>query len=89
MGNIYNMVQKFGPGALASQTSYKAGVQLGLAQNQWQIDVANWWNTTLAFHQALIVNSVAGNDLTDPVLQHVLSPPTNDEQRYVCQNQVR
>ncbi|KAK7949284.1 uncharacterized protein PG986_010170 [Apiospora aurea] len=72
---IYDIVQTFGARALASQTSLSAGVQLSLSERQWQVDVTNWWNMSLAFHQAAFVDTASGYIHADANLQHLVSPP--------------
>lgn len=86
---VDEFLASWGAKALASQTMLKSGVQLSLSENQWQVDVAKWWNTTLAFHQAIFVNTALGNASTDASLQPKLVPPANDHERLLCQTQVR
>jgi len=82
------MLRSFGAKALASQTMLMAGIQLGLSENQWQLDVANWWNTSLAFHQANFVYTALGNSPTPTNLQYLISQPVTDEERHLCESQV-
>lgn len=84
---IGDVVGEFGANALASQTLMEVGVQLAVAENQWQLDVTKWWNTMLAFQQALLVTTALGN--TDANLQPYISPPLNDQERHLCRSQVR
>lgn len=86
---IYDVLQSFGAKALASQTLLRSGFQTALSENQWQLDVTNWWNTTLAFHQAIFVHTALGNRSVDGNMQRLVTPPSNDEYRHLCRSQVR
>lgn len=56
--------------------------------NQWQQEVENWHNITLALFQGLIVDAATGSENPE-MLQYFWTPPNNTEERYLCQNQVR
>lgn len=86
---IYDIVQTLGAKALASQSLLSAGIQLGLSKNQWQIDVINWWNMSLALSQAAFVNTALGYRQSNPDLQAIVDPPVSDADRHLCQSQVR
>jgi hypothetical protein len=51
-GNGAVFVQVLGMSSLASQTSFAQGIQFALANNQWQLDVLNWWDIASASFQA-------------------------------------
>ncbi|KAK8040074.1 hypothetical protein PG993_008485 [Apiospora rasikravindrae] len=85
---LFDILQTFGAKALASQTLLTAGVQLGLADDQWQLDVINWWNTALAFHQSIFVETALGLTYRDANFQNLVSPPANDLERQLCQSQL-
>ncbi|KAI3331612.1 hypothetical protein HD806DRAFT_518599 [Xylariaceae sp. AK1471] len=85
---LYNVVGSFGPRALASQSRFFDGVQFPLPNNQWQIDVLNWWNIVLAALQAswsVVVDTAQGT--TDPEFLQSRSPPLNNEEQKMCNSQ--
>ncbi|KAK8005991.1 hypothetical protein PG991_012288 [Apiospora marii] len=80
---IARNLQTFGAKALSSQTWLSTGIQMDLSKNQWQIDVANWWNTTLAYDQAEFVDTALGR-----TYEHAdITPPANDQERRLCRCQ--
>ncbi|KAK8093473.1 hypothetical protein PG997_000158 [Apiospora hydei] len=85
--SIYDLLLTFGAKALESQSLLSAGVQLGVSKNQWQLDVANWWNITLAIQQAAFVSTAMGYPEVDTSLKSMIYSPKNDEERHLCQNQ--
>ncbi|KAK7920029.1 hypothetical protein PG985_008051 [Apiospora marii] len=84
---IYNMLMTFAAKALASQTLLASGVQLSISKQQWHLDVTNWWNTTLALHQAAFVDTALGYSRADANLQSSIVMPGNDQERHLCQSQ--
>ncbi|KAI8623054.1 hypothetical protein F5Y19DRAFT_405056 [Xylariaceae sp. FL1651] len=55
-----DVISKLGSKALASQSLLSQGTQLPLPRNQWQLDVMNWFNVTLASLQTSFVNAALG-----------------------------
>ncbi|KAK6851590.1 hypothetical protein PG995_011715 [Apiospora arundinis] len=85
---IFDIVQKFGPKALESHKSLANGVHSHVAKNQWQLDVMNWWNTSLAVTQAVYVNTALGYTYYPETLESgILTQPANDQERHFCQSQ--
>lgn len=84
---IYNIIASLGTKSLASQSSLFSGVQMELGENQWQLDVTNWWNTMLAAYQSAFVETALGE--ADPELQSVLLVPSNKYEQQACRSQVR
>ncbi|KAK8135053.1 hypothetical protein PG984_007065 [Apiospora sp. TS-2023a] len=84
---IFNMLLTFGAKALESQKQLASGVQLGMAENQWHLDVTNLWNMTLALHQAAFVDTALGYSHEDVKLQSFVSKPANDQERHLCRSQ--
>ncbi|KAF7519887.1 hypothetical protein G7054_g12945 [Neopestalotiopsis clavispora] len=60
--SIYYLIQHLGAKSLASQSQLFSGAQYALPSNQWQIDVANWFDTLLALQQASYISTVIGPD---------------------------
>ena len=61
--NTYNVVQSLGVGALWANNIVFGSLSPGLPDNQWQIEVLGWFQTSLAKLQAYVVDfaSNAGN----------------------------
>lgn len=79
---------QLGPSSLASMRSLFAGVMGPLPDDQWQIDVMQWWATYLAGIQSAVVSIASGP--IDPSLEHLRIRPYNQWiQESICNNQVR
>jgi hypothetical protein len=50
--SLSNTLNSLGLKGLASQSRFSGGIQYALPENQWQLDVLNWWNIHLASLQA-------------------------------------
>ncbi|KAI1735695.1 hypothetical protein F4680DRAFT_469873 [Xylaria scruposa] len=83
--HVAGVLGQLGPRALLSQQSLLVGFQGPLASNQWQLDVAHWWDISMAVAQALYLDSSYG--LGDPVLEKSRQNYTTPEFNNVCQNQ--
>lgn len=83
---LHPILSHLGPKSLISQTRSQMGLQLPLPSNQWQLDVAHWWNSMLAVLQAAYVDNVQGNYGTE--YDEFRSPPLNKEEKKWCRNQV-
>ncbi|KAK8117983.1 uncharacterized protein PG998_006264 [Apiospora kogelbergensis] len=75
------------PRSLSSQSSLIQGIQLPLSEDQWKLDVSNWWNITLAYMQAAFVDTALGFRNADAHLKEWSLPPANDAERHLCQSQ--
>lgn len=73
--------------SLASRYSLRQNIQIGLPDNQWQLDVENWHNIVLAGIQGGVVDSASGPNEPD-ILRYFWRRPDSDEARYLCKNQV-
>jgi hypothetical protein len=80
------LVNVMGATSLASQHSFRSGVQGPLPDNQWQSDMTYIWNTSLASIQARFAASAIGTNT--PELNKYRLPPSNPYQKYLCANQV-
>ncbi|KAI0154922.1 hypothetical protein GGR57DRAFT_502110 [Xylariaceae sp. FL1272] len=92
------LIEHFGSRALASQSRLHSGIQWALPDNQWQLDVIQWWYTILATVQAAcklanaralaclpLVDTVQGTN--DPEFEKYLSPPLNKQEQKLCDSQ--
>ncbi|ETS78241.1 hypothetical protein PFICI_10303 [Pestalotiopsis fici W106-1] len=78
-------VKELKSAALASRSSSFSGVQYGLPNNQWHLDVQGWWNTILAKTQGNMINAAIGH--IDPILRNSSYVPTNQYEKNLCYNQ--
>ncbi|KAI0543935.1 hypothetical protein F4679DRAFT_76121 [Xylaria curta] len=83
--HVAGVLGQLGPRALLSQQNLLVGFQGPLASNQWQLDVAHWWDISMAVAQALYLDSSYG--LGDPALEKSRQNYTTPEFDNVCQNQ--
>jgi hypothetical protein len=83
----YTIIATLGPQALASTQSLQGGFQAEIPENQWQLDILNVWATYLASVQASFVETATGP--TNSQLDPFLWPPGNDDQKALCNKQVR
>lgn len=75
-----------GPSSLASTRSIYSGVMGSLPNNQWQVDVMQWWATYLAGIQAGVISAASG--FMDSSLEHIRVKPYNTWiKNHVCHNQ--
>jgi hypothetical protein len=75
-----------GSQALTARDSLSCGMQGSLPDNQWQLEVQHWHETSLASLQAFFINTATGpND--QQVLQW-FQGPNNTEEYTLCKNQV-
>ncbi|KAI1360715.1 hypothetical protein F5Y08DRAFT_348529 [Xylaria arbuscula] len=72
-----SLLGHLGAKSLASQSRLYSGVQWALPNNQWQLDVIQWWNTILASVQASC----------DPEFREYISPPLNEDEQKLCNSQ--
>lgn len=81
-------VNVLGPNSLASQPSLTRSTStLGtIPDNQWQLDVQNWWAIYMASMQAGMVNTAYGSQ--DPALKPYEVRPFNSHVKKLCNNQV-
>ncbi|KAI9642009.1 hypothetical protein NHQ30_009880 [Ciborinia camelliae] len=87
LSSLWVMLGYLGAKSLDSQSLLYDGIQYSLPQNQWQIDVTNWWNTTLAAVQGSYVDTAMGT--TDPAEKSSRQKPENSEEIKICNSQVR
>jgi hypothetical protein len=78
------VVELLGPKALTSTDTLFSGAQYTLPDNQWQLDVVNWFTIMLAALQLAFVDIVR---LTDPSLASSRSGPANSIERNLCNSQ--
>ncbi|KAI0859895.1 hypothetical protein F4860DRAFT_515391 [Xylaria cubensis] len=74
-----------GTHSLASQRTLQGGLQGPISDEQWKLDVGNWWNISLSMLQASFVDTANGP--TDPNIARLYRNATNPGQKSLCQNQ--
>ncbi|KAI0549781.1 hypothetical protein F4679DRAFT_545541 [Xylaria curta] len=82
---LIQAVQSLGSHSLASERSLTFGVQGSLPDDQWKLDVDNWWNITLSLLQASFVDTANGP--VEPAVARIKVNATNAGQKSLCQNQ--
>lgn len=87
LSSLWIMLAYLGAKSLDSQSLLYDGVQYSLPLNQWQRDVTNWWNTTLAAVQGSYIDTALGT--TDPMEKNSRHGPENPEEVKMCNSQVR
>jgi hypothetical protein len=85
---VSDVVTVGGPLALLAHYTLDslAGVQVHLPDDQWQLEVSDWFNTILALVQRWTVDVVVG--YTDPALKDFIVRPSSEDQRRGCRSQV-
>lgn len=81
------MLQNLGPKALQSHESLFGGFMGPLPNNQWQLDVTNWWAIRLAGIQAAFVYTAYGT--RNAALDIYRIRPFNSYMQDMCDNQVK
>ncbi|KAI0201419.1 hypothetical protein F4808DRAFT_469726 [Astrocystis sublimbata] len=83
--SIIDLIGQLGSSSLQSQTYLANSIQYVLAKDQWQLDVAHWWNISMAARQAAFIGHAYG-----PTDQATLSQRINytmPELRELCESQ--
>ncbi|KAI0429645.1 hypothetical protein F5Y09DRAFT_356792 [Xylaria sp. FL1042] len=83
--SIYSIVKYLGPASLRSQKYLLGGYQYYLEADQWQHDVAHWWDISMAAHQASFLSYAYGP--TDPALLAERTNFTTPELKKLCNSQ--
>lgn len=81
------IVNTLGPDSLLSPKYLLGGLMGSLPDDQWQLDVQNWWAIFLASLQAEVVETARGS--ADSALDPYKELPYNSHIRSMCNNQVR
>ncbi|KAH8883188.1 hypothetical protein GQ53DRAFT_847088 [Thozetella sp. PMI_491] len=81
-----NIVMASGAKVLVSQQTLQSGFQGPLADDQWKLDVTNWWSMWLASLQSAFVTTASGPQ--EPALQVIGISPADAAQREICNNQM-
>ncbi|KAI0424132.1 hypothetical protein F5Y09DRAFT_353746 [Xylaria sp. FL1042] len=78
-------VSTLGSYSLASQRTLQSGLQGPISDEEWKLDVGNWWNISLSMLQASFVDT--SNGPTNQNIARFYRNATNRGQQSVCQNQ--
>ncbi|OJD30592.1 cytochrome p450 protein [Diplodia corticola] len=85
VASISSVVEILGVPALTSRYKLAAGMQRALPDNQWQLDVEHWHETSMAYLQGTYID--AATRPSDPEFLPYLVEPKGDDERYFCRNQ--
>ncbi|KAL9621565.1 MAG: hypothetical protein Q9160_003957 [Pyrenula sp. 1 TL-2023] len=72
--------------ALLARLSLLNDVQSPLPTNQWQLEVENWHNITMAIFQGAVIQDAIGPGNPD-MLKYFWTKPSSDLEKYICKNQ--
>lgn len=86
--SVFGVASSLRSSSLASKYSLRQNFQVGLPNNQWQLDVENWHNIVLSGIQGGVIDSATGPNDPD-MLKYFWRRPDSDEAKYLCKNQVR
>ncbi|KAI1809827.1 hypothetical protein GGS20DRAFT_570297 [Poronia punctata] len=82
---ISNIINHLGPASLLSQVHLQNTAQNHLEPNQWQLDVAHWWDILMANKQALYLDAAYSSP--EPAILANYVNYTAPAQIELCQNQ--
>lgn len=82
------IIGEMGGRALTSHFGLNKGAQGPLPDDQWQVEVENWHNTSLAALQGNMLDQAVGPEDTG-ILENFWRGPKSDIEEYFCKNQVR
>ena len=85
-GGLVEIVQFTGISSLISRHGLVNGYQVSLPSNQWQLEVENWFGTTMADLQRATIEYVTGP--ADPAMFRLLNRPKTDEEHLLCRSLV-
>lgn len=84
--DVHNIVSVAGIASLKARDTLSGGLQGPLLNNQWQVEVENWYGAILAGFQKRTVDYATGP--TEPALLQILQRPRTESERQFCQNVV-
>ncbi|CAJ2500265.1 Uu.00g031180.m01.CDS01 [Anthostomella pinea] len=79
------IISNIGDGSLTAKKSLSNGNQGPLADNQWQLDVQNWYGISMAVLQKSFVNAAVGP--ADAALRSFVTAPNATEEKTMCNSQ--
>ncbi|OTA62231.1 hypothetical protein K449DRAFT_433887 [Hypoxylon sp. EC38] len=85
LDDVNGVVAQMGAKSLASQSSLSSGIQMNITDNQWQLDVTNWWNIMLSATQSVFVDTALRQSTRG--LEPALISPANEYERQLCNSQ--
>ncbi|KAK5634200.1 hypothetical protein RRF57_009914 [Xylaria bambusicola] len=60
--NIFDVLSQLGATSLTSQKTLNSGVQGPISSSQWQLDVAHWWDISMAVQQSTFLQTAYLSD---------------------------
>lgn len=85
-GDLHDIVMYMGISSLIARRGLTRGFQGSLPNNQWQLEVENWFTTTLADLQRVTVEYATGP--TDPAVFPLLKRAQTDQEQLMCRSLV-
>jgi hypothetical protein len=82
---LSEIINRLGTSALLSRNTLRKGIQSSLPNNQWELEVENWYKVTLADVQRSILELSTGP--IDPAIRRFLLRPNTTETKKICANQ--
>lgn len=86
VADLRGVVSVAGIASLKARDTLQDGLQGPLPNNQWQLEVENWYGATLADLQRMTVEYATGP--TEPALLQVLERPQTEGERRLCHSVV-
>lgn len=86
ISDLNSIVSVAGIASLKARDSLSNGVQGSLPNNQWQLEVENWYGAILADHQRLTVEYATGP--SESALLQILKRPQTEGERQLCHSVV-
>jgi hypothetical protein len=85
--SISDVIFTLGSQSLTARNSLSGNMQGPLPDNQWQLEVQHWHETSLALMQASFVETATGPN--DPKVHEYVVKPSNAQEVQLCRSQVR
>ncbi|KAK8103523.1 cytochrome p450 protein, partial [Apiospora kogelbergensis] len=83
--SLSGLIDILGPASLASQITVVQGLVFNPKENQWHLDVTQWWNIMLSVFQAKFVVTAQGSGNSTSLSETI--KPENDYERALCRSQ--
>ena len=84
--SLSGVVDILGSASLASRTAEVQGLVFSPKENQWQLDVTQWWSIMLSVFQAKFVITAQGSGNSTSLSETI--KPANEHELDLCRSQV-
>lgn len=85
--DLPTILQTLASTSLTSRNSLLGGLQASLPDDQWQLEVENWFNISLVSLQSIVDLAIGAND--PDIQQYFWEGPNAFQRENICGNQVR